>query len=101
MKNNATQQNGSLEGDSIGQELIAFPRGLRPFPAPIPTEASDVLPALSLLAMHVLCDCAALDFCRGDQQLSVQQTVIDSSPAGAMSQSVSAAIRARCRLAAL
>ena len=94
MKNNATQQNGSLEGDSIGQELIAFPRGLRPFPAPIPTEASDVLRALSLLAMHVLCDCAALDFCLGDQQLSVQQTVIDSSPAGAMSQSVSAAVRA-------
>ena len=75
MKNNATQQNSSLEGDCIGQELIALPRGLRPFPAPIPTAASDVLPALSLLAMHVLCNGAAflISVAPGDQQLSVPE----------------------------
>ena len=79
MKNNATPQIGSLDVDCIGQELIALLRELRPGPA----AASDVLPALSPLAMRVLCDCAAFDFCRDDQQLSVQQTVTDSSPAGA------------------
>jgi len=83
MKNNATPQIGSLDVDCIGQELIALLRELRPFPAPVPAAASDVLPALSPRAIRVLCDCAAFDFCRGDQQLSVQQTVTDSSPAGA------------------
>lgn len=51
-----------------------------------PVAASDVLPALSLLATHVFCNCAAFDFCLGDQQMSVRQTVAMEVDVGARQQ---------------